>query len=72
MAIFERTYGKLRTDPRKSFRKTKTESSDNKPVKLPSYEGPDYLLVDGYNMIFAWDELKRLPKRILTLPGVSL
>ena len=59
MAIFERTYGKLRTDPRKSFRKTKTESSDNKPVKLPSYEGPDYLLVDGYNMIFAWDELKK-------------
>lgn len=32
----------------------------SKPVKLPEYEGPDYLLVDGYNIIFAWDELKKI------------
>lgn len=59
MEIFERTYGKLNTDPRRAFKKTKTTVTDNKPVKLPDYEGPDYLLVDGYNIIFAWDELKK-------------
>lgn len=59
MEIFERTYGKLNTDPRRAFKKTKTTVADNKPVKLPDYEGPDYLLVDGYNIIFAWDELKK-------------
>ena len=26
----------------------------------PQPTGPDYLLVDGYNVIFAWDELRRL------------
>ena len=25
-------------------------------------QGPEYLLVDGYNIIFAWDELKELAK----------
>ena len=59
MEIFERTYGKLNTDPRRAFKKTKTTVTDNKPVKLPDYDGPDYLLVDGYNIIFAWDELKK-------------
>jgi len=31
-------------------------------VKLrpaPVFEGKEYLLVDGYNIIFAWDELKK-------------
>ena len=28
-------------------------------VKLPEHEGPVYLLVDGYNIIFSWDELKK-------------
>ncbi len=34
-------------------------------VKLPCRQGPavqDYLLVDGYNIIFAWDELKELAR----------
>ena len=25
-----------------------------------AFSGEDYLLVDGYNIIFAWDELKKL------------
>ena len=65
MEIFERTYGKLNTDPRRAFKKTKTTVADNKPVKLPDYEGPDYLLVDGYNIIFAWDELKKIAEENL-------
>ncbi len=27
---------------------------------MPKYEGPEYLLVDGYNVIFAWDNLNKL------------
>lgn len=60
MEIFERTYGKLKTHPRKAFKKVKKELDVSKPVKLPEYSGPDYLLVDGYNIIFAWDELKKI------------
>ena len=60
MEIFERTYGKIERDPRRAFKRTKAESDYSKPVKLPDYEGPEYLLVDGYNIIFAWDELKEI------------
>ncbi len=60
MEIFERTYGKIKTNPRKAFKKVKKELDLSKPVKLPEYSGPDYLLVDGYNIIFAWDELKKV------------
>ena len=60
MEIFERTYGKIERDPRKAFKRTKTEKDYSKPVRLPDYDGPDYLLVDGYNIIFAWDDLKKI------------
>ncbi|MBR2283433.1 MAG: TetM/TetW/TetO/TetS family tetracycline resistance ribosomal protection protein [Ruminococcus sp.] len=60
MEIFERTYGKINRDPRKMFHREREKPDYSKPVKLPEYDGPDYLLVDGYNVIFAWDELKRL------------
>lgn len=60
MEIFERTYGKINRDPHKAFKKTKVVSIDDKKVRLPKYEGPDYLLVDGYNIIFAWEDLKKI------------
>ncbi len=60
MEIFERTYGKIDRDPRRAFKRTRVESDYSKPVKLPDYEGPEYLLVDGYNIIFAWDDLRRI------------
>lgn len=58
-SIFERTYGPSRR--RELFRK---------PVEPPQeYQfepsGPEYLLVDGYNIIFAWDELKELARTSL-------
>ena len=57
-AIFERTYGPMK---RKEFvprapARTSLEVSRRSISPLPS--GPEYLLVDGYNIIFAWDELK--------------
>ena len=60
MAIFEMTYGKINRDPVKAFKKTKAVEINDKKVRLPKYEGPDYLLVDGYNIIFAWDDLKKI------------
>lgn len=60
MEIFQRTYGKLNTDPRRAFKKTKAVTLNNKPVKLPDLSQPTYLLVDGYNIIYAWDELKKI------------
>ena len=63
-SIFERTYGPIKstvgqnanTGPR---RVTGTEAPKKyrKPKPKPEKE---YLLVDGYNIIFAWDELRNL------------
>ena len=72
MEIFERTYGKINRDPRRAFKKTKAVDLDSKPVKLPTYEGPDYLLVDGYNIIFAWEELKKIAEESLDAARSSL
>lgn len=59
-AIFERTYGKVE---RRGFQpppKPKhTELKDSYQIR-DAKDGTDYLLVDGYNIIFAWPELKAL------------
>lgn len=58
--IFERTYGKVE---RRAFEPAKkparTALADHYDVTIHS-EDTEYLLVDGYNIIFAWDELQRL------------
>ncbi len=66
LAIFERTYGpiKRRETREPVFNPSVTsvaKEQQPKPVKKasqPLYDGKEYLLVDGYNIIFAWDELK--------------
>ena len=59
-AIFERTYGKV---DRRGFQpppKPKyTELKESYHIR-DGKDGADYLLVDGYNVIFAWPELKAL------------
>ena len=61
MAIYERTYGKIGRDERKAMRRNPAaESLDSSPVKVPDAPKTEYLLVDGYNIIFAWDSLKAL------------
>ena len=64
MAIFERTYGPLK--PR-AFRPTpKAPVRKPKPWKgLKRPAGEDYLLVDGYNIIHAWPELRKLAQEDL-------
>ena len=59
LAIYERTYGKVE---RNSFRpqpKPARTSLDDKKYNVQTQnKGPEYLLVDGYNIIYAWEELK--------------
>ena len=66
LAIFERTYGKIRRrgetgDAKKAARAAlhTAPAAASVPAK-PVPVGPDYLLVDGYNVIFAWDDLRKL------------
>lgn len=64
MSIFEQTYGsiqKRKNSPQK--RVFKAPDSNQKTPKRntsPQYDGEEYLLVDGYNVIFAWDKLKSM------------
>lgn len=62
MAIFERTYGPIKKELVNPLNRVRHSSSaPQKPKKYPKVpEGPEYLLVDGYNIIFAWDDLKQI------------
>ena len=65
MHIFEQTYGPLRKRHSAESNYTSYNKSDNSSYKRKgskSYDGTDYLLVDGYNVIFAWDHLNKLAK----------
>ena len=65
MAIFEMTYGKINREPSRAFKKTKAVNIEDKNIRLPKYKGPDYLLVDGYNIIFSWEDLKSIAEENL-------
>ncbi len=60
MRIFERTYGPIKRDPLAAFRPVKKERPDFDAMQWTVQ--PEYLLVDGYNIIFAWDDLSALAK----------
>lgn len=72
MEIFERTYGKIKRDERHAMH-TEKHVPQQKPHKAkPLPTGPEYLLVDGYNIIFAWEELNKLAKENLDLARTTL
>ena len=63
MQIFERTYGPIKRDKPNSMRPVKKPRTSvlDRPYKAkPVVREPEYVLVDGYNIIFAWDELRKL------------
>ncbi len=68
LAIFERTYGPIRRKTDNIFRPSRevmhSEKTSETPAKTvlptPSPNGGDYLLVDGYNILFAWEDLHAL------------
>ena len=61
--IFTRTYGSIRRE-RNAFQKTsRTVTAPASPRKSkPKEPEKEYLLVDGYNIIFAWEDLNELAK----------
>ena len=71
MAIFERTYGKINRDPRHAM-VTEKKKPEKEYVYKPVQTGDEYLLVDGYNIIFSWDELNSLAKDNLELARNTL
>ena len=60
-AIFERTYGTIKRD-RKPYHSSRTVHSMPQQMKKPKKQEhvEEYLLVDGYNIIFAWEDLREL------------
>ena len=60
-AIFERTYGTIKRD-RKPYQSSRTVHSMPQQMKKPKKQEhvEEYLLVDGYNIIFAWEDLREL------------
>jgi len=63
-AIFTRTYGerKKRTAEERVVRRVSSDSSRPYRGKTVKDQEKEYLLVDGYNIIFAWEELRELAK----------
>ncbi|MBQ2926167.1 MAG: NYN domain-containing protein, partial [Ruminiclostridium sp.] len=62
-AVFERTYGKVeRQDFQPQRRPARTELSEKYSIREQK-TGPEYLLVDGYNIIFAWEELEAVARQ---------
>ncbi len=62
-AIFERTYGSIK---RRDFvPQQELKHGDLNSVAATAEPFQDFLLVDGYNIIFAWDELKAIAKEDL-------
>ena len=64
LKIFERTYGPIKRDPLAAFQPV--QKAHRPDFAAEQWEiAPEYLLVDGYNIIFAWDELNALSKESL-------
>ncbi len=61
-AIFERTYGKVESRAFQPQKKPARTSLDERYTIRDRPAGKEYLLVDGYNIIFAWEELKALAR----------
>ena len=67
MAIFERTYGPIKRDIRAMQPTPKARPEVKAPKPRPkknasAQDGQEFVLVDGYNIIFAWDSLKDIAK----------
>ena len=67
--IFVRTYGPIKNRAKdmniasaRTIRAREKEANlaENRRVKKPLVKKKNYLLVDGYNIVFAWEELKTL------------
>ena len=64
LKIFERTYGPIKRDPLAAFHPVQKRERPDFNAEQWQIQ-PEYLLVDGYNIIFSWDELNALAKESL-------
>lgn len=72
-AIFERTFGPLRRRlPAQETRVIKGKPEKEHVTIRERAPVEEYLLVDGYNIIFAWEELKRLSEVSLDAARMKL
>ena len=58
--IFLRTYGKI--ERKRPIAERRVESPEERQKRIRKDQMEEYLLVDGYNVIFAWEDLKELAK----------
>ncbi len=58
--IFLRTYGKI--ERKHPIAERRVESPEERQKRIRKDQMEEYLLVDGYNVIFAWEDLKELAK----------
>ena len=83
MRIFEKTYGKIKenqirpmSDPMAGRGRSGASVSAHAKKKMLSKDdsasGPTVLFIDGYNMIFSWDELKKLSSEGLRFARMRL
>lgn len=61
-AIFERTFGPMKCDRTAFQKKTVHSSTPATRYRAGKPRQEEYLLVDGYNIIFSWEELNELAK----------
>ena len=59
-ALFERTYGPVRDRGVEALQQSRKKAETLEQLYVTRIRQDDYLLVDGYNIIFAWDELKAI------------
>ncbi|MDO5135410.1 MAG: TetM/TetW/TetO/TetS family tetracycline resistance ribosomal protection protein [Eubacteriales bacterium] len=60
MAIFERTFGPVKREREPEGARVLASGGDSRSHAPKKKEQEEYLLVDGYNVIFAWEELRLL------------
>lgn len=63
MRIFEATYGKIKTRHAPEKRVNEAKPKDNPKPPKPKKRGEEFLLLDGYNVIYSWEHLSRIAER---------
>ena len=60
--IFVRTYGPIKNRGLDAFQQSRKRGAELDQQHMSRVQKDDYLLVDGYNIIFAWDDLAAIAK----------
>lgn len=73
MKIFEMTYGPVKRRTHQTFQTKKERPSEWKPAKQKTkHFDKEYLLIDGYNIIHAWEDLRKLAEKNMDLARQTL